>query len=149
AADAALVEAGNAVSVLPHVSDDDARDQKAGDHEEHVHANESAAEQRDARVKENHGKNRNRSQPIDIRTVFEHGWGSLTCGSDRGIRSSTLATASAPRRSTTLIPARYDDHAIRLAALPALALAWETFAMWKPKRTMSESISVSSASTYR
>jgi hypothetical protein len=51
---------------------DEPRDQEAGDDEEHIDADESAAGERKAGVEEQDREDRQGSQPIDIRPVSMH-----------------------------------------------------------------------------
>ena len=50
---------------------DDARDQKARDHEEHVDPGEAAGQQRAIGVEGDHPDDRERAQPVDVRSEIE------------------------------------------------------------------------------
>ena len=71
AQDAALVEPGDGVPASRDIAQKDARDEIAGDHEEHVDADESTGEPAHACVIEKDRQNRERAQPVDVRAIAD------------------------------------------------------------------------------
>ena len=69
AARPAIVEADDREAPGPQFVGNDRRDQEAADHEEHIHADITPAEQSEARVEQDHRQHRQRTQTIDFGPV--------------------------------------------------------------------------------
>jgi hypothetical protein len=84
----ALVEGQEGEAAGLQVAQDDRGDQIAGDDEEHVDADEAAAEQRKAGMEEQDRQDGDRPQSVDVGAVAERGAGAASGGQGRAGRPS-------------------------------------------------------------